>query len=121
MKATVVKRVSFDAAHFLPNYPGKCANLHGHHWVVEVGISGKVGENGMVIDFGEIKSGLKPILDNFDHRLINNVVPNPTAENIASYIFNWVSSNWPVVVEGGVTIEFIKVWETEDSYALLSY
>ena len=114
MKATVVKRVSFDAAHFLPNYPGKCANLHGHHWIVEFGVSGDIGEDGMVIDFTELKNFLKAVTDEFDHQLINNVISNPTAENIGIYIrdkFNcWT---WSKKIKLG----FIRVWETEDSYA----
>lgn len=113
MKATVVKRVSFSAAHSLPNYVGKCRNLHGHNWIIDIGVIGEVNsKSGMVIDFGELKGVLQPILDNLDHRLINNIIPNPTAENIALYILTWLTSNW----ELGNMVEFIRVWETDDSY-----
>jgi len=61
MKATLVKKFSFDAAHLLPNYSGKCGRLHGHHWVVEVGVSGEIGENGMVVDLVVLKQALQPI------------------------------------------------------------
>jgi len=120
MKALVVKRVSFDAAHFLPNYPGKCSNIHGHHWVVEVGVRGEVGvsgvrENGMVIDFSALKDSLQPIIDNLDHHLVNSVIPNPTAENIAIYIRDWLT-RWATGKEA-FELEFVRVWETEDSYA----
>ena len=108
MKATVVKRISFDAAHFLPDYPGKCKNLHGHHFVVEVGVSGEVEKDGMVIDFGQIKEFLQPIVDKFDHHLINDTIKNPTAENIAIYIKDRLGVD--------KKIEFVRVWETEDSY-----
>ena len=51
----VSKRVSFDAAHFLPGYVGKCSQMHGHHWIVELAVAGEVNlETGMVIDFIEL-------------------------------------------------------------------
>lgn len=116
MRATVVRRCSFAAAHYLPHYKGKCANLHGHSFVIEVGVSGEVdSESGMVVDFGELKGVLQPILDNLDHHCINTVLENPTAENIALYVLNWLSNNWEIRKD--MHIEFIRLWETEDSYA----
>jgi len=109
----VVKRMEFDAAHFLPGYPGKCADMHGHRFVVELGVKGRVGEDGMVIDFAELKKFLDVEKNTFDHRVLNDIIPNPTAENICLYlkkdfnIFDW----------GNVKLEFIQVWETGDSYA----
>ena len=121
MKATVVKRVSFDAAHFLPGYVGKCVNLHGHHWVVELGVSGEVDpDTGMVIDFGELNSFLKEkVIERFDHHLVNDVIENPTAENIAGRI----KLSWDLWREENclaVELAFLRVWETEDSYAEVS-
>lgn len=79
-----------DSAHRLENYKGKCANVHGHSWKVEVWIKGHVheadGKTGILFDFGNIKQ----IKDKYDHKLLNAVSPfdkiNPTAENM-SYIF----------------------------------
>lgn len=115
MRATVVKRVSFAAAHFLPNYSGKCKNLHGHTWSIELGVSGIVDkESGFVIDFSELKEGLQPILDSFDHHLLNDIIANPTAENIARFIFDKIV----YFLRGrGLKVKFVRVWETEDSYA----
>jgi len=113
MEATVVKKVGFSAAHRLPNYEGKCANWHGHNWVIELGITGEIDESGMVIDFGVLKEALQPILDNLDHRTVNEIIPNPTAENIALYIKGWLEKYW---IGGSTRIEFVRVWETEDSY-----
>lgn len=118
----VSKKFSFDAAHFLPNYTGKCKDLHGHHWVVEVAVEGRRDSNtGMVIDFALLKEALQPIQSLFDHRLINDVLENPTAENLAAHIYqdSWrriqqiceYSSSLPVV------IAWVRVWETEDSMA----
>ena len=112
---TVVKRIEFDAAHYLPGYKGKCANLHGHHWAIELGVKGKVdSETGMVIDFIKLKDFLKIIEDRFDHSLVNDVISNPTAENIALY----VEKEWERASIGGVKLDFIKVRETGDSYVI---
>ena len=121
MKAVAVKRVSFDAAHFLPGYKGKCSNMHGHHWVVELGVSGEVDpETGMVIDFTLLKEFLKvKVEDRFDHVLVNDLIENPTAEMIAGRI----KLSWDLWAEENclaVKLVFIRVWETEDSYAEVS-
>ena len=66
---------SFDSAHFLAGYEGKCANIHGHRWKIEAEFSGeKLAESGdkrgMLIDFGDIKSAVRALADSFDHALI---------------------------------------------------
>ena len=121
MEATVVKRVSFDAAHFLPYYVGKCHNMHGHHWVVELGIKGEMAlETGMVVDFTLLKDFLKTHVERFDHTNLNDFFPNPTAERLAEYI----GKMFDVAIKEGyfgkyVRLAFIRVWETEDSNAEL--
>ena len=115
-KGLVCKRVSFSAAHRLPNYIGKCANWHGHNWVIDLGITGEIdSETGMVTDFGILKEALQPILDNLDHKCVNNIIPNPTAENIALYIKDWLGNSWST--KDGPKLAFVRVWETDDSYA----
>ncbi len=113
----VSKKVSFDAAHYLPFYEGKCKHMHGHHWVVELGVEGKVDpKTGMVIDFSRLSSFLKDnVVKEFDHTLLNDKIGNPTAENLALYIEE--CCGWLEVA--GCKLAFIKVWETEDSYALV--
>jgi 6-pyruvoyltetrahydropterin/6-carboxytetrahydropterin synthase len=81
-------RMSFDAAHYLPNHP-KCGKVHGHTWTVEVKVLGPVNPStGMVVDFSTLKEQLKAILSEFDHRLINDTLQIPTCENICTYIYN---------------------------------
>ena len=116
----VSKKISFSAAHFLPDYPGKCSQMHGHTWVVELGVRGAIGKDGMVVDFGKLKEFLeKEVEDKFDHKLLNDVIPNPTAENICNYVYErwytWWRSNMDLP-----ELDHIQVWESEDSYALLS-
>lgn len=113
----VSKKISFDAAHYLPNYAGKCSQMHGHHWVVELGVKGFVGEDGMVIDFTTLKNFLSQIKANLDHYLLNDTIPNPTAENVALYIkVKYYQQDWGFKE---VQLAFIKVWETEDSCCTL--
>lgn len=118
---------TFDAAHFLPDYNGKCANLHGHTWKVEAVISGEV-ENDNLIDFGLFKLILNKVVGNLDHSLLNDTITVPTAENIAQYIWDGLSYNLLDAVgweeNGGfkqrnttVVLETVRVWESSTSFA----
>lgn len=84
---------AFEAAHMVNGYPGKCARLHGHNWVVEAVVKGReLDELGMLVDFKIIKKALKETLERYDHRYLNELEPfasgvNPTAENLARIIF----------------------------------
>ena len=84
--------LSFDAAHRLPAVPAghKCGNLHGHTFSVEVYVQGDVAQGtGWVADFGDIKSIVKPYVDQLDHTYLNDIagLENPTSENIAVWIW----------------------------------
>lgn len=107
----------FAAAHRLNGYQGQCSNLHGHTWKVEVSISSnQLDENGMVIDFKDLKSALLTILKQYDHGYINDLAPfdriNPTAENIAREIHREIKA---VLTDYAVTQ--VKVWESAGSCA----
>ncbi len=83
---------SFDAAHWLRDYEGDCARLHGHHWTVEMSVAGEeLGRGDLLIDFVDVKSFLRATLAALDHRCINEVPPfdvlSPTSENLARYLF----------------------------------
>ncbi len=68
---TVTTECSFDAAHFLAGYDGKCRNIHGHRWKVQIEIAGEdLQEGGMVVDFTDVKKDLKDMADYLDHCLI---------------------------------------------------
>lgn len=113
----VSKKTSFDAAHFLPDYPGKCSNMHGHHWEVEVAVEGCVGKDGMVIDFALLKEFLQGVEGEFDHKVINTTIAMPTAENIAIHIW-YKFEEWARrydCFEGEVELAYVRVWESEDS------
>ena len=113
-------KTSFDAAHFLRGYTGKCANLHGHRWTVEIEIEGKtLNEIGILVDFKDIKKALKrETEDYFDHFLMNELEPfdkmNPTAENLARHFYY---SILPDMKSAGVELNRVTVWESPDAGA----
>jgi 6-pyruvoyltetrahydropterin/6-carboxytetrahydropterin synthase len=109
---------SFSAAHNLRGYKGKCEELHGHNWKIEVVASkSKLDKTGMVLDFKFIKNALNNILDKLDHKYLNNLFyfkkTNPTSENIAKYIYDNLKLKVP-------SLSSVTVWESENSSATYS-
>jgi queuosine biosynthesis protein QueD len=103
----------FDAAHFLVGYPGKCKELHGHTWDVEVTVSGAaLNDIGILFDFGDLKRLLGEALAPLDHTHLNQVPPfdrlSPTGEHIARYLFGEMAGRLPE----GVKLEEVVVWES---------
>ncbi|MGB9607024.1 MAG: 6-carboxytetrahydropterin synthase QueD [bacterium] len=112
----IVLRESFSAAHFLRGYKGKCERVHGHNYLVEVQIVGeKLDDIGILWDFNEGKRILRGILEGLDHSLLNKDSPlsplNPTAENIARFIFEKMKENIP----SHLKLKRVTVWETGTS------
>ena len=128
---------SFDSAHFLAGYEGKCANIHGHRWNIEVSISGdhlqqEGTKRGMLIDFSDLKKAVHDIADSLDHSLIyeqGSLKPatvaalndenfrlvevqfRPTAENFAKYFFDKLR-------EDGMPVSSVMVYETPENCAV---
>ncbi len=97
---TIYKQFTFDAAHFLPNVPEghKCRALHGHTYHLTVFLSGPILEDaGWVLDFGDVKSVCKPVVDRLDHNLLNEIpgLENPTAENVARWLWQQFAKGLP--------------------------
>ena len=104
----------FEAAHHLPGYPGKCARPHGHGYRLEVTVSGPVREDGLVMDFYDLKRIVEErVISQLDHRDLNGLEAfaevNPTAENIARYVYEQLGAELP----GGVEVHAVTVFETE--------
>lgn len=121
-RVLVSKEFSFDAAHHLHCYEGKCKNLHGHTYKVVFGISGYVNEIGITIDFGEIKEIWKQHIEVYlDHRYLNETLPpmNTTAENMVVWMFEQMENHLQSDVRGGqgLRVEFVRLYETPTSYA----
>lgn len=128
---------SFDSAHFLAGYNGKCANIHGHHWSAEITFAGdtlqqEYEKRGMLIDFGDIKKAVRELADSLDHSLIYEentlkaatvkaleaenfrliAVPfRPTAENFAEFFFRSLT-------EKGLPVKSAAVYETPENCAV---
>lgn len=85
----VERSFTFDAAHHLPNYRGKCRNVHGHRWKLTVGVRMPLDqETGMALDFAQLKQIVhSEIVDIYDHQDLNNIFDLPTAENICLEIW----------------------------------
>jgi 6-pyruvoyltetrahydropterin/6-carboxytetrahydropterin synthase len=98
----IVRRIfDFEAAHRLPNHPGKCRDLHGHSYRLVVSVDRPVdAESGMAIDFSELKQVVKTqVVDRLDHKLINDLIDNPTAEVMSVWIWDRLSAVLPGLVE----------------------
>lgn len=109
----------FSAAHRLVNYPGMCSNIHGHNWTVKVTVaSEELDEDGMVVDLVQLKKHIDDCVMPFDHKIINDVPPfdhiNPTSENIAKYLFDYIDEKINVKVES------VQVAEVDDYSVIYS-
>ncbi len=106
----------FDAAHHLPGYQGKCARVHGHTYKVEIMVEGPVGDDGFVMDFYQVKKYLNSALEEMDHRDLNDIIPNPTAELIADRLFKRLKEDLKGTV---VSLVSLKLWEGKNKWAMV--
>lgn len=135
IKVRIGHTFEFCGAHYLPGHKGKCANLHGHTWKVEVVIEeseiNKTHQrichtlykehthelkDAMIIDFSLFKEKVRNVLQSLDHKELNEVIPFPTAEAIACLIFKILSSLFLAMSKSYIVVK-VKVWESSDSYA----
>lgn len=112
----------FAAAHQLRMVAKKCENLHGHNWKIEVYVSGKeLNPAGVLLDFGEIKTAVRDIMDELDHTYLNDLAAfekaNPSSENIARYIAHTLQKK---IGAPGITVSRVTAWESEDAAATYS-
>jgi len=109
----------FGAAHQLRNYNGKCENLHGHNWKIEVFVKGeKLDENGLLMDFKVIKETTLSILEEMDHKFLNELEYfrdiNPSSENIAKYLYETISGE---LNNDNIKVSRITAWESDSACA----
>ncbi len=115
----VTIETGFSGAHMLRGYAGKCGNLHGHNWKVEVTVaSDRLDDVGMALDFATLKDETRAVLSQVDHTYLNEVFPftelNPTAENIARWVWEMLSKRVETEV---LIISRVTVWESEKASA----
>jgi 6-pyruvoyltetrahydropterin/6-carboxytetrahydropterin synthase len=115
---------SFSAGHALREYKGKCENVHGHNYRVQVTVEGEqLNRIGLLVDFVELKRVVREIIAYLDHQFINDLEPftriNPSAENMAKYFYDEVAVRMKPSTEGtAARIAQIKIWETDTSIAV---
>lgn len=119
MKSQIVRRVRFEAAHFLPGHPSKCQHMHGHSWQAWVTLEGDVhaegDDKGLIVDMGDVGRYFSEYLEpHLDHRVLNETLPEeyqpPTTENVARYLFDQFADRFVEVVS-------VRVRETENQEA----
>ena len=114
----------FPAAHALRNYHGKTEPIHGHNWRARITIAGpQVDSMGMLIDFVPLQKEMARIIGVLDHQFLNEVPPfdavNPSAENIAHYLWQQFSASVPAMQpEFRVEVARVEVWETDTCSAV---
>ncbi|MEG0641652.1 MAG: 6-carboxytetrahydropterin synthase QueD [Clostridium sp.] len=109
----LIKEFEFDAAHNLVRYHGKCERLHGHTYKLIVKIEGEPGEEDMVFDFVELKRIVKTkVIDKLDHYYLNDIIEQPTAENIAKFVWNELVEE---LKRDNCGLCEIEIWETKTS------
>jgi len=109
-RARLEVEFTFAAAHRLPRYEGPCFRLHGHNYKFFVALEGEVDpRSGMIADFGAVKQTVQEqVLSRADHRNLNDVLDNPTAENIARWIWEALEGRLPGLAE-------VRLFEIPDS------
>jgi 6-pyruvoyltetrahydropterin/6-carboxytetrahydropterin synthase len=106
----------FAAGHALRNYHGKCENVHGHNYRVQVTLEGEaLDETGLLVDFVELKKVLNRIIERMDHQFLNEIAPfdalNPSAENMARYIFDELAAG--LDGKAPARVATVRLWETD--------
>lgn len=110
---------SFAAGHALRGYKGKCENVHGHNYKIQVAVAGEeLNSTGLLVDFVDLRKAIRSLAERLDHRFLNDLEPfdrlNPSAENIALYF----AQNLESQLQGdGLRIQAVTVWETETTSA----
>lgn len=116
MEVELTKKFRFEAAHWLPCFPEghKCRRMHGHSFEVLVNVRGQMDpDKGYLVDYGDIKAAVKPLIDLLDHYVLNDVgtslndplLLNPTSENLAVWFYRQIKPRLPL-------LSSIKVYET---------
>ena len=114
---SVTKEIDFAAAHHLREYNGKCKNLHGHNYKLQVTVTGTINDIGMVVDFGVIKKYLKMLDEVLDHQNLDDVLCfQSTAENMVCFIADFLNARF--MLEGqSYRVTRVKLYETPTSFA----
>jgi 6-pyruvoyltetrahydropterin/6-carboxytetrahydropterin synthase len=110
---------TFAAGHALRGYKGKCENVHGHNYKVQLVVGGQeLDSTGLLMDFADVRKSIKVLVERLDHHFLNDIEPfdkiNPSAENIAKYFSDELE---PGIRDRGLKVRAVTVWETDTTSA----
>lgn len=106
---------SFDAAHSLPAYEGKCKQTHGHTYKVEVVVEGDIDpRTHFVIDYFELRQQIEEVLSELDHTYLNDLIPYPSSEHIAQHIHKQLEKKLK-----DVRLVSVKLWEGDNKWVMI--
>jgi 6-pyruvoyltetrahydropterin/6-carboxytetrahydropterin synthase len=122
---SIMKSVSFSAAHSLRGYEGPCARNHGHNYRLEIVVQGReLNGQRLLVDFFELDRAVAPLLARVDHRNLNEVPPfdevNPTAEAVAAWFFAELKGIVPAISGDRARLAELRLWETPDACAIVT-
>jgi len=111
--------VGFAAAHQLRGYKGKCENMHGHNWRVQVNVAAeRLNEIDIAIDFHDLKRMAQEVVSPLDHAFLNEIFPftekNPSSENVAKWIFDSLRKK---INSDNLRVATVTVWESDNASA----
>ncbi|MBI4691515.1 MAG: 6-carboxytetrahydropterin synthase QueD [Nitrospirae bacterium] len=110
---------TFSAAHQLRGYKGKCEQMHGHNWKVQVHVvAERLNDIDIAMDFHDLKEILNEVVEPLDHSFLNNIFPftekNPSSENIAKWIYDSINKK---LSDEQVEVSAVTVWESDTASA----
>ncbi|MBK9167890.1 MAG: 6-carboxytetrahydropterin synthase QueD [Bryobacterales bacterium] len=109
---------TFAAGHALRGYKGKCENVHGHNYRIQLAVEGpELNDIGLLVDFGDVKRAVREVVGRLDHQFINDLQPfdtiNPSAENLARYFYDEVRAR----LDERFRIRHARIYETDTAWA----
>lgn len=115
----LVVESKFSAAHQLRGYQGKCEKLHGHNWRVTVAVTAeRLNDQGLAMDFHDLKKALREVLDQLEHTFLNDIFPftqiNPSSENLAKWIYDNMAKK---IDDDNLHVASVTVWESDTASA----
>lgn len=111
--------LNFSAAHQLRGYKGKCENMHGHNWKVQISVmADKLNEIDIAIDFHDLKKIAREVITPLDHSFLNDIFPftekNPSSENVAKWIYDSMRKR---INTDNLQVSSVTVWESDTASA----
>jgi 6-pyruvoyltetrahydropterin/6-carboxytetrahydropterin synthase len=108
---------TFEAAHSLPGYNGKCKNVHGHTYTVEVVVEGNLDtKTNFVMDYFELRRIVNDVLEEIDHTFLNDIIEYPSCENILLFIKKKLERK---LKNKKVSLVSVKLWEGKGQWAMV--